>query len=71
MLPNEQVLSGEVLTEEPYSGSVLKNDQQDEVLTFSNYSKRLSQSGKMSDNVRLEDLDRVSLVFLKLYSFQG
>ena len=57
MPPNEQVLSGEILTEEPYSDTVLKNDQYHEVLIFSNYSKRLSQSAQLSDTVKVEDLD--------------
>ena len=49
--PNEQVLSGE----EPYSDTVHKSDQHHEVLTFSNYSKKLSQSGQLSDTVKVED----------------
>lgn len=54
--PSEQALSGEILTEEPYSDTVLKNDQHHEVFTFSNYNKRLSQSGQLSDTVKVEDL---------------
>ena len=64
LLVATSVLSGEILTKEPYSDTVLKSDPHHEVPIFSNYSKRLSQSGQLSDTVKVEDFDRVAFVCL-------